>query len=148
MSISYDSLFGAFLSKITEFDLVGIAPEARDEIVTGYMKRAVSQFRSVCKSVVMTADDTEKLYDVDIQDEDIDELINIISEGMVAQWLKPYVFKQELLENVLNTRDYSTYSPANLLLRVRETYQKAQNDFTQMIREYSYSHGDLTVLHL
>lgn len=148
MSISYDTFTGAFLSKITEFDLVSIAPGARDEIVTGYMKRAVSQFQSVCKSVAMTADDTERFYDVDIPDKDVDELVNIISEGMVVQWLKPYIYKQELLENVLNTRDYSTYSPANLLLRVRETYQKAQNDYTQMVREYSYAHGDLTVLHL
>jgi hypothetical protein len=48
----------------------------------------------------------------------------------------------------MNTRDYSMYSPAELLMRVGNAYQKAQRDYTQMIREYSYNHGDLSDLHL
>jgi len=67
---------------------------------------------------------------------------------MVVQWLKQYVNKQEILENVLNTRDFTTYSPAELLLRVGNAYADARKNFTQMIREYSFNHGDLTDLHL
>ena len=67
---------------------------------------------------------------------------------MVVQWLKPYVYKQELLESTLNTRDFTAYSPAELLRRVGDAYTKAQKDYIQMVREYSYNHGDLTVLHL
>ena len=54
----------------------------------------------------------------------------------------------QLLQNVLNTRDFTQYSPAELLLRVGNAYAKAQHDYTQMIREYSYNHGDLGDLHL
>lgn len=151
MSISYDTFTDAFLAKITEFDLLDIASEQRDEIVAGYMRRAVAHFKHICH-VDLTACENkeERRYDTDenFSDEDVDELVDIVSEGMVVQWLKPYIYKQELLENVLNTRDYSTYSPANLLFRVRETYQKVQSDYTQMMREYSYNHGDLTVLHI
>ena len=64
------------------------------------------------------------------------------------QWMKPYTYSQENLENVLNTRDFTTYSPAELLMRVGNAYEKAQKDFTKMMREYSYNHGDLTDLHL
>ena len=67
---------------------------------------------------------------------------------MLVQWLKPYVYKQEILSNVLNSRDWTTYSPAEILMRVGNAYKKAQDDYTQMIREYSYNHGDLTGLHL
>ena len=67
---------------------------------------------------------------------------------MLIQWMKPYVYKQDNLENVLNTRDFTTYSPAELLLRVGNAYAKAQKDYTQMIREYSYNHGDLKDLHI
>ena len=67
---------------------------------------------------------------------------------MLVQWLKPFVYKQELLENVLNTKDFTTYSPAELLMRVGNAYSKAQKDYTQKIREYSFNHGDLTDLHL
>ena len=95
-----------------------------------------------------TGDDEERVYKVDVSDEDADELIEIVSEGMIIQWLKPYVYQQDLLQNILNTRDYTLYSPAELLMRVGNAYRKAQNDYTQMIREYSYNHGDLSELHL
>ena len=62
---------------------------------------------------------------------------------IVSGWVK-----QELLENILNTRDFTTYSPAELLYRVRDTYEKARREYTNMIREYSYNHGDLTNLHI
>lgn len=149
MSVPYDLFTGAFLSKISEFDFIRLTEEDSTAIVDGYMKRAISVFRKNCKyDLLTTGDDTERIFAIDIPDADIDELADIISEGMVVQWLKPYVYKQELLENVLNTKDFSTYSPAELLMRVGNAYSKAQKDYTQMIREYSFNHGDLTDLHL
>ncbi|MBP5463316.1 MAG: hypothetical protein J6Y20_14515 [Lachnospiraceae bacterium] len=149
MSISYDLFTGAFLSKITEFEFIQLPDEDRTWMVDGYMKRAISAFRKNCKyDLINTGDDELREFAVDVNEGDVDELVDIISEGMVVQWLKPYVYKQELLENVLNTRDFTTYSPAELLMRVGNAYAKAQKDYTQMIREYSYNHGDLSDLHL
>ena len=149
MSIPYDTFYGAFLSKISEFELLGIGDNIRTEIIDGYMKRAISAFKKNCKyDLFTTGDDTAREFVVDVAGDDLDELVEIISEGMVVQWLKPYVYQQELLQNVLNTRDFTQYSPAELLMRVGNAYEKAQKDYTQMIREYSYNHGDLTDLHL
>ncbi len=149
MSIPYDTFYGAFLNKISEFELLELNDNIRTEIVDGYMKRAISAFRKNCKyDLFTTGDDDAREFAVDVAGEDIYELVDIISEGMVVQWLKPYVYQQELLQNVLNTRDFTQYSPAELLLRVGNAYEKAQRDYTQMIREYSYNHGDLTDLHL
>lgn len=149
MAIPYSAFTGAFLNKISEFELLQLDDNTRTEITDGYRKRAVSAFRKNCRvDLFTTADDEERVYNVDVDDEDADELIDIVSEGMIIQWLKPYVYQQDLLQNVLNTRDYSVYSPAELLMRVGNAYRKAQNDYTQMIREYSYNHGDLSDLHL
>lgn len=150
MSIPYDSFLGAFLSKISEYDFISLPDKKyRNAIVDGYMKRAVTAFKKNCKyDLSSNADDKSREFAVDIPETDADELIDIISEGMVVQWLKPYVYKQELLENTLNTRDFTTYSPAELLHRVGEAYKKAQRDYTQAIREYSYNNGKLSDLHL
>lgn len=148
MSISYDIFTDAFLNKISDFDFINLGQAERTSIVDGYMKRAISTFRKNCKyDLQSTYDDAIRKFQVDIPDEDIDEIADIVSDGMVVQWLKPFVYKQELLENVLNTKDFSTYSPAELLLRVGNAYSKAQKDYTQKIREYSFNHGDLTDLH-
>lgn len=149
MSISYDVFTNAFLSKISEFDFINMKDFERNSIIDGYMKRAIAEFRQICKyDFSTTGDDNVREFSVEVEDGDLDELADIISEGMLAQWMKPFTYKQEGLENVLNTRDFSTYSPAELIMRISELYKKVQRDFTNKMREYSYVHGDLTDLHL
>jgi len=151
MSISYDVFSAAFLSKITEFDLLALDDISRTKIVDEYLNKAISNsnFKKVCEyNFSAVKDDENREFNIDIPSDIIDEISDIISEGMVVQWLKPYVYKQEILENVLNSKDFSTYSPAELLLRVSDAYKKAQKDYLNMIREYSYNHGDLTDLHI
>lgn len=149
MSVPYDKFTEAFLSKVTEFEFVNMRDFERNSLIDGYMKRAISAFKSVCQyDLSSTADDVIREFNVDIPAEDIDEIVEIVSEGMLVQWMKPYTYKQENLELVLNTRDFTTYSPAELLNRISSAYAKVQKDFVSMVREYSYNHGDLTDLHL
>lgn len=149
MAVSYDVFINTFLSKITEYEFIKLDIKSAEEILDGFLKRAVSEFKAVCKyDLVNTRDDVLREFDIEISDSDLDEIADIISEGMIVQWLKGYVNKQELLENQLNTRDFQTYSPAELLMRVGNAYTQAKKDYTQMIREYSYVHGDLTTLHI
>lgn len=149
MNIPYDLFDAAFLSKITEYDFIKFDDEDRTKIVDDYLKRALVSFKKNCKYDFTTVEnDDERFFDIDVASEDVDELVEIISEGMLVQWLKPFVYRQENLENALSTRDYSVFSPAELLMRVGNAYAKAQKDYTQMIREYSFNHNDLTVLHI
>lgn len=149
MSVSYDLFTDAFLSKMSEYEFITLDDESRQEIIDGYLRRAVNKFKKNCLyDLVSTADAENRVFNVDIPDEDIDEIVDIISEGMIVQWLKPYLNKQELLENTLNTRDFTTYSPAELLLRVGNAYTNASKEFTQAIREYSYNHADIGGFHI
>jgi len=49
MGVPYDAFIGAFLSKISEFELMKMDDETRRQLVEEYMKRAVSAFRKNCK---------------------------------------------------------------------------------------------------
>lgn len=148
MHLSYDVFADAFLNKTTEYTFIRVPEENRTVIVDGYMKRALPRFAKVCKHDLTVFDDESRSFSSDIPADAVDEIVDIVSEGMLEQWMKPYVYRQENLENVLNTRDFTTYSPAELLLRIGNAYAKVQRDYTNMIREYSYSHGDLSDLHL
>ena len=148
MALPYDVFTGAFLAKVAEYDFSEMDHFTRDLVVDNYMKKACSQFNKICKYDLSVRDDMVREFAVTIPDEDIDEIADIISEGMLVQWMKPFVYRQENLESVLNTRDFTSYSPAELLYRIRGAYTSAQKDFTNMQREYSYRHGDLTDLHL
>lgn len=149
MSVPYDLFTGAFLSKVTAFDFMDMKDFERNKTIDGYMKGALVAFKNNCNyDLITTCDDNTREFDIEIEDEDLDEIVEIVSDGMLVEWMKPYTYKQENLENALNTRDFTTYSPAELLLRIRNAYESARKDFVQEIREYSYNHGDLTELHL
>lgn len=149
MSVPYDEFVNSFLSKVTEFDYLQIEREYAIDIIDGFMKRALLAFRKNCLyDFYTTADDESRCFNVDVPDDDLDEIVNIVSDGMIAQWMKPYLNRTALLRNVLNTRDFVTYSPAEMLLRVGNAYKAAQDEFIHGIREYSYNHGALNTLHI
>lgn len=149
MSVSYDVFTRAFLDKVSEYDFLNQSQECSMRTIDGFMKRAMSLFRKNCKyDFYTTMNNDSREFDVDIPPDDLIEIVEIVSDGMLVQWLKPFVNQQDILENVLNTRDFTRYSPAELLLRVGNAYEKAQKDYTQAIREYSFNHGDLTDLHI
>lgn len=148
MNIAYDSFVSAFLDKVKTYEFLKLEEDGRDNIVLGYFRRALSGFKWVCEYDFSLYDAETRCFTDEFKETDIDEIIDIVSEGMIVQWMKPYAYSQENLENVLNTRDFTTYSPAELLMRIGNAYEKAQKDFVKMMREYSYNHGDLTDLHL
>ena len=148
MVVSYDMYIESFLDKVKEYDFLSMDDYSRTKLVEGYMKRACAQFNKICEYDIISCDDENRVFIEEIADEDIDEIVDIVSEGMIVQWLKPYMYKQENYENLLNTTDYSGYSPANLLERTTEAYNMCKMDYTNKMREYSFSHGDLTDLHI
>lgn len=149
MNLSYDVFTGAFLDKITEYKFGRISQFERMSTVDGYMKRAIAAFKKICKyDLSTTADDIIREFVVEVDKADVDELVDIISEGMIVQWLKPYTYSQDNLEIGINTRDFTRTSAAESLFRINNVYEDARKNFSQMMREYSYNHGDLTDLHL
>ncbi len=148
MKITYDMIYGSFLSKVSEYEFIQLPERDRTSMLDGYLARACSSFRKNCRYNLANRDEILHEFEDDFLDEDVDEILDILSEGMLIQWLKPYVYRQELLENALNTNDFSSYSPAELLKQVRSAYSNAQKDYTQMVREYSYNHGSIKELHL
>ena len=149
MSIPYDVFTGAFLSKITEYDFSQMDDFAAMSTVDAHMKRSLASFSDICAyDFVTTGDDVLREFNVSVPEKDIDEIADIVSEGMLMYWLKPFVYHQDNLMNLLNTRDFTTYSPGDFLSKLNAVHTSVQKNFTDMKREYSYRHGDLTDLHL
>ena len=148
MRVPYDIFTASFLNKIQEYEFLQLDAYNRTEIVDGYMKRACAQFDKICKYDLTSGDDEIREFAIDIPDNEIDEVVDIVSEGMLVQWMKPYMYKQENFENILSTTDFTGYSPAELLYRITSAYEMCKRDFSNMMKEYSYNHGDLTVLHI
>ena len=150
MTVSYDAFTEAFLAKVTEYTFYRLPDENRQSIVDGYMRRACSKFSEVCPHGFCNGDNDLREFTVSdaLTENDIEEIVDIVSDGMLEQWLRQHLYHQENLQNMLATADFSSYSPAELTYRITNAYALTKKNFTNRVREYSYRHGDLTVLHI
>ena len=141
----YKAFIDTFLDKISDYKLLNYEGYLVDELAVGYMKRVCTKFDKICQADLSQQDDNEYAF---LSDEIDDEIIDIVTDGMVVEWLRQHVNNSDNLENILNTKDFTMYSSKNLLAEIKSLYQDEQKAFTNSMREYSYNHGDLSNLHL
>ena len=141
----YKAFIDTFLDKISDYKLLNYEDYLVDELAVGYMKRVCTKFDKICQADLSQQDDNEYAF---LSDEIDDEIIDIVTDGMVVEWLRQHVNNSDNLENILNTKDFTMYSSKNLLAEIKALYQDEQKAFTNSMREYSYNHGDLSNLHL
>lgn len=156
MTVSYDVFTAAFLARITEYTFMNLSDENRQILVDGYMHSAVADFlkRGRCKYGLDSGNDETRTFEFvepdgsDITAYELHRIVNVVCDGMVYYWLHQHMYDAQILKNTLNTSDFSTYSPAELLYRMTNAYREAEQRFIGAINQYSFEDGDLTVLHL
>ncbi len=139
MATSFSEIYNSFLDKITDTDLLTLSDSNRELFLNGLMESASGKFQGICLVDLTDKDEVVKQFNNTLSDEEID----IISTGMIVEWLKPKYFFNDNLKNSLNTKDYNTFSTANLLKEIRETYLNTKKEFTSMINKYSYLNGNI-----
>lgn len=133
---SYDNIFKEFKDKITDPDLLLFSQDLQVEILISYMKKAISKCDRAVKGIV----------DLSLRDDEIlqfqvwipDEVMDIITEWMTVFWLQPYVNNIENLKNSLSTKDFTVFSPANLLEKISTRYETARKYARSITNEYSF----------
>lgn len=140
---SYETVFAEFKDKITDPDLITFAEELQTEMLTAYMKKAIGKCKRVVKTVDLANRDDELMqFGVEIPD----EVMDIITEWMTVFWLEPFVNNIENLRNNLSTKDFSVFSPANLLEKIGSRYDTSYKRARSITNEYSYIIADMKEL--
>lgn len=137
MATTYAEVYDSFMDKVTDYDLALMIEADVNSLLYGYLKQAIVRFSESCTkdlSAVGESGFNETL--------DLDE-IDILSEGMVVAWIKPKRNNLDLFKNVLNTKDFTTFSPANLMEKTNEVFVTAESRFVSRIKEYSYIHNNV-----
>ena len=132
MATEFSVIYGSFLSKVTDNDLADMTEEAANIVMSDLLQQAIVKFSESCKKNLADTDSTGFLDDLDIYE------VDILSELMVEAWYKPPLNFSELLRNKLSTKDFTTFSPANLQKENRESYELAHQRARSMINEYSF----------
>ena len=132
MATDFSVVYGSFLSKVTDTDLSDMTEEDANSVMSDLLKQATVKFSESCKKDLSDVTTTGFVSDLD------DYEIDILSELMVEAWYKPRINYTDLLRNKLSTKDFTTFSPANLQKENRESYELAHKRARSMINEYSF----------
>lgn len=147
--VPFDVFNRACVSKIIEYKLPHMDEYERNTILDGYLKTALARFNKICEyELVGNIDSTIRMITTDIPEEDLYEIVDIVSEAMVALWCQKFVYNSENLQLVLNGPDFSTYSPNELIKQVNNVFKTAQSNFKFRKNKYSFEHGDLEDMHI
>jgi hypothetical protein len=134
---AYTTIYNSFLDKVNDYDLADMTAELAQTSMRGWLNQAVVRFLESCKKDLTQTEEGGFTEDLDLME------IDILTEGMVEAWLKPIRNNLDLLRNALSTKDFTTFSPANLLDKVNDAYSMAHANFLSRIKEYSFIRNDV-----
>lgn len=133
----YNEIYAEFKDKITDPDLALLPDRIQEDILLSLLRKAINKTKRAADIIV----------DLDERDDDAKEFFNdvpydvvdCITEWMVVFWLKPMLNNTENMHNLLSTRDYNVFSPANLLGKIQERYDRAYKEARSITNELSYA---------
>ncbi|MBR6051303.1 MAG: hypothetical protein IKP68_08905, partial [Clostridia bacterium] len=111
-------------------------------VLEKYLISAKTEFQRICKVDLGDYDLTLKQFNNDLGDEEIE----ILALGVAFYWVSYKTMNSELLKNVLNSKDYYYYSPANLLKEVQTLRKTIRGEFDSRMKKYSYFDNTLSTL--
>ncbi len=133
---AYTIVIDKFVGMIREFHFTALTEEERDTLVISLMNTACAKFSDDCRQDLSKRNEEGTAFEADLTDEEID----IICNYMMCEWMKPYLYSSELLRERLSTKDFNTYSPANLIDKMNVLYKDTVKKARLLAINYSYAH--------
>lgn len=142
MPTSFDEIYKRFLAKIADYEMLEYGEATLEEYLLDLLTASIDDFSELCKQDISTVDLSLSMFYVTLTQREKD----ILALGMVVHWIRPKVYNSDMLRNVLNTKDYSVYSPANLLEKMTDLLEKTEMELDQKMKMYSYRNEDMASL--
>lgn len=142
MPTSFDEIYKRFLAKIADYEMFEYGEATLEEYLLDLLTASIDDFSELCKQDISTVDLSLSMFYVTLTQREKD----ILALGMVVHWIRPKVYNSDMLRNVLNTKDYSVYSPANLLEKMTDLLEKTETELDQKMKMYSYRNEDMASL--
>lgn len=145
MATPYADIYNLFLSQIQDYDILDQCVDVSERDMLSYLHRALASSQNMILRVSgidlsrKHRDDNKREFEADLPD----EIINLLVTGMEYYWIVPKANNTENLRNVLNTKDFTQFSPANLLFRLREARDEAEKRWKSERRAYAQRFSDL-----
>lgn len=135
----YSVLYDSVLSKVKDYDFLSLTEAEVHDIMFDYIRPAIVKFKS-CKQDLKNRDDLCGYFRIELSDTEIE----ILSDFMVVIYLDAnYIRVPSAMKQQLSSKDFNTFSPAELLGKVTSVRNKYMQEAKQTMIDYSYSDSKL-----
>lgn len=142
MATPFAEIYEKAVFRFSDYDFMRIDIDARESILEKYLRSSIADFSVVCKSNYLSADWNNREFLNTLTDEECE----ILALGVDYYWFSSKVQNSELLRNSMSTKDYTFFSPANLMRELRNLRNDIKSEFKTAVTLYSYNHGDFASL--
>lgn len=142
MATPFTDIYARAIFRFADYKFLEQDIDVREGVLEKYLISAKTEFQRICKVDLGDYDLTLKQFNNDLGDEEIE----ILALGVAFYWVSYKTMNSELLKNVLNSKDYYYYSPANLLKEVQTLRKTIRGEFDSRMKKYSYFDNTLSTL--
>ncbi len=142
MGTKYEEIFDRYRARVRNYDFLDYDAITRLEYQKDLLALAVSDFEDICKQDLNDREDDILSFAATLTNREKD----ILALGMVLHFVEPYVYNTDALQNALNTKDFSLYSPANLLEKMTELMEMTEKRLRREINLYSFRNNEISGL--
>lgn len=142
MGTKYEEIFDRYRARVRNYDFLDYDAITRLEYQKDLLSLAVGDFEDICKQDLNDREDDILSFAATLTNREKD----ILALGMVLHFVEPYVYNTDALQNALNTKDFSLYSPANLLEKMTELMEMTEKRLRREINLYSFRNNEISGL--
>ena len=146
MTSEYSEIYSRFLLGITDYKFAGLEEKIANKMMNGWMHSTLSQpyIRRLFSSIMIDDDVEEIEYELSNpvdDDSDKDFIENVVSMGMIVEWIKPQYYSVINTAQLFSNSDQKFYSQSNHMAELKSMYLRAQNNLRKFIRDRGYVHN-------
>ena len=130
MATPVEKIFTRFLSQIEDESWLEIDEEVIIELMYDYLAKSIVEF-NVCKKDLTIDYDSDEI----VSDLEEDEML-ILAFGMVIHYLTPKILREENLQQIVTSSDFSKLSNANMLDKLLKLRVQVRNDYQMYLHKY------------
>ncbi|MBP3906356.1 MAG: hypothetical protein J6D12_04475 [Peptostreptococcaceae bacterium] len=130
MATPVEKIFTRFLSQIEDESWLEIEEEILIELMYDYLVKSIVEF-NVCKKDLTIDFDNDEI----VSDLSEDEVL-ILAFGMVIHYLTPKILREENLQQMVTSSDFSKLSNANMLDKLIKLRVQVRNDYQMYLHKY------------
>lgn len=146
MATLFSTIYDRALSKMNEYSYAELDDEEIYDSMEPYLLSAEADFARLSEKPLEayeSVDEDGTVVDSGYTADLSNEAIEILACGILYYWITAYVADADKLRNALGTKDFSLFSPANLLTSIETVRRNLEMEYRGKMNLYSFLHGEI-----